>query len=42
MVAEMTLVGPFTSVAPSVHDQVALELESLAAELTGLGFANLI
>lgn len=42
MVTEMALIGSFASVATSVHNQVALELESLATELTGLGFADLI
>lgn len=34
----MTLVRPLSCVTASVDDQVALELENLATELTGFGF----
>ena len=34
----MTLVRPLSCVTASVDDQVALELEDLATELTGFGF----
>lgn len=36
----MTLVRPLSCVTASVNDQVALELENLAAELTGFGLSR--
>lgn len=36
----MTLVRPLSCVTASVDDQVALELENLATELTGFGFSR--
>lgn len=36
----MTLVGPLSCVTASVDNQVALELENLATELTGFGFSR--
>lgn len=38
MVTKMTFVWPLSRVAASMHNQIALELENLTAELTGLGF----
>lgn len=38
----MTLVRPFSRVAASVDDQIALEFENLAAELTGFGFPQVL
>lgn len=38
MVTQLTFVWFFSSVAASMYHQVALELEGLATELTGLDF----
>lgn len=40
MVAQLALVGLLARVAAPVHDEIALELEGLAAELTGLALGR--